>query len=128
MSTTADLLVKLNAMRADLNKPPLKAWKESRAKLLAVLDVTRDAWEQHSVFNQPVAETAPTPPVNVVAVNGAPVPTIKLADIARECGINPKVARAKMRRSGRWQAFGKHAYAAQHKEEIVAFLKSRTPL
>jgi hypothetical protein len=33
MSTTNELLARLNVLRTDNNKAPLKAWKESRAKL-----------------------------------------------------------------------------------------------
>lgn len=130
MTTTADLLTELNTLRTEyLGKPALKAWKESRAKLEAVLVVTRQAAEPYMqngatcIEEADIEEAAPTPPINVVAVNGAPVEYVRLADLARECGVNPKVARAKMRRSGRWQAFGSHKYAVQHRAEIVDFLK-----
>jgi hypothetical protein len=69
-------LATLNEYRAKEGKKPLKAWKESAAKLDATLAA-------------------------LAAKLGQPAPTGKhttLPRIARELGIDPKTARAKLRK------------------------------
>jgi hypothetical protein len=143
MSATSELLNKLNVLRAANNKPQLKSWKESRAKLeaaiasleastiTATLDNEPDDYAR--VFDEPVAIAEPQPP-NDGARKPKPVReimddikagTITLADIARELQLNPKVLRAKMRRLTIPPQYvvGKHTYYAAHKDAIIEIIK-----
>lgn len=103
MTATRDLLITLNTLREQNGQVPLKSWKSSRAKL------------EEAIAKLTPAET-PAPKAKKakkakVAKADAPTKSsddLSVADIARELGINPKVARAKLRRhkmqsaDGRW--------------------------
>jgi hypothetical protein len=80
MSTTAERLATLNALRATHGKAPIKAWKESRAKLEAAIEA----------LSPPVRKE----PARKVSTGQT------LADWCKENDFDPKVARAKLRRAG----------------------------
>lgn len=127
--TTKEALEQLNALRIANGEKPYKAWKESRAKLDAKL---AQYTPQHNV-TPALVEVAETPAADVPAKPAvkkleAPVGnalTVTLADIARELNLNPKIARAKMRRirvpEGAEKA--KHVYNIDFKQTIIDMLK-----
>ena len=61
MSTTAELLRELNALRASSGEPPLKSWKRSKAELRARLE---------AMSNRP-SDAAELTPVRCDALKGA---------------------------------------------------------
>lgn len=85
--TTAEMLARLNDLRTAAGMKPIKAWKGSRTALEAAIEGV----------SQPMSTTVQTDDAPVVADAAAPM---TLADWCRENGINPKVARAKLRRAG----------------------------
>ena len=97
--TINELLKKYNAAAPK----PLKAWKGSKAALQAKLDAVKPA---------KVAKVKRT------TING----TLSVVQIASELSINPKVARAKLRRrglvatNGRWASVKRDS--AEHKTII----------
>ena len=107
----------LNELRIRNGKTELKSWKESKAKLAerieiekAIADASaqaeRVARVEASAKNKPInilvkktieknkAKLAKTPQVSAKTVN-----KVNVAQIAKELGINPKVARAKLRKA-----------------------------
>jgi len=110
--TTNELLTKYNLLASRAGKKPLKAWKDSKAKLQARIDALVPT------------EQVPSKPAKKPVANGES--TMSVADVARELGINPKVARAKLRRKGIGATDGRYAKferdSDQHKT-LVATLK-----
>lgn len=124
--TTKEMLTQLNHLRDILGMAPLKAWKESRAKLEAKikeleakadeddLDKPEDELEEEARLADQEAEESvdetPAPAKDEKDTEKAPrTPkkrgaskaerdTVSLADIARECNVRPQTARAKFRR------------------------------
>jgi hypothetical protein len=90
-------LTTLNTLRTAAGMKPLKAWKESKAKLVAAIEKL-------------------TPKTNGNEVT--------IAQLARELGINPRVARAKCRRRrAELNAQGKAwSFPAAAREQLVKFL------
>lgn len=87
MTKTADLLATLNTLRAINGKAPIKAWKESRAKLEAAIAALTPA--------QSLGATEPAP-----APTRAPKKvTSTFKDLLTELNMTAKVARAKLRRA-----------------------------
>lgn len=111
-----ELIAELNAQRAAMGKQPLKAWKDSRAKLEAALGINANAIREFRANE--IAAAQPTPV-------GEPV---KLKDIAAELGINPKVARAKLRRAtipAEYSPTAKHTYPAAARDWLTQLLRRR---
>lgn len=79
--TTAEMLARLNDLRTAAGMKPTKAWKGSRTALEAAIEALSP--------KQDAQRTAPDEAVRT-----------SLAEWCRENGINPKVARAKLRRAG----------------------------
>lgn len=176
MNTTQNDFRRLNALRSQLQMPPLKAWKESKAKLTAAIDTLqskiapKDTTQYFSKDGEPivpkVCPPAPelqaiekrrkaiddvvqrrlngvdvvTPPApgataklgEAAKVKRAPQPvtaptgdTIKLADICREIGMDPKIARAKLRRTMTPPniTVGKYVYKAEGKNLVITVLR-----
>lgn len=102
MTTLADL----NELRIQNNKQPLKSWKESKAKLIAAYE-KEYAISFHA--NQPEELKAHKKAKKIIAddllkeevARAAIIPhnKVNVASIAKELGINPKVARAKLRKN-----------------------------
>ncbi|MGE0366963.1 MAG: hypothetical protein AB7Q00_14645 [Phycisphaerales bacterium] len=155
----------LNDLRAQHGKPPLKAWKESKAKLTAAIDKLRgeapfevdipDVNGEDHLPPLPMADTRTLPPDVVAAadafaqdvVNKVPAKkavkkladafkkrgkaapagsdTIPLVAIAAEMGLNPKVARAKMRRIklSAGVEVSKHVYHIGKKQQVIDALR-----
>lgn len=78
--TTAEILARFNDLRVPAGMKPIRSWKGSRAALEASIA----ALTEHP--NTERADDAAAP--------------MTLAHWCRENGINPKVARAKLRRAG----------------------------
>lgn len=114
----AHLLKELNELRVELGKKPLSAWKSSRAKLVETIDQLDE-----EIMNRDPSESSTMPPAKKQAAKKkaaakkkpakkkkptgkkrGPQPKndglLSVSDIARELGIDPKVARAKLRRHG----------------------------
>lgn len=94
-------LAYLNELRTMNNKKPLKAWKESKVKLAAAID------KEHEVRQEERLARLEAKPVKIVTarVEGKPQNVteagakVNVAKIAKELGINSKVARAKLRKA-----------------------------
>jgi hypothetical protein len=131
-------LVYLNELRKHTGKAPLKAWKESKAKLaeaIAKLEANISALEPDRIVAPGIG--SPDEVVTVIKAKGTPIPkkpetpvvelvTITLVEIAKELSINPRVARAKMRRVKslpEGTVVGKHTYARTHKQHVIDALK-----
>lgn len=116
----------LNALRVANGKSPLKAWKESKAKLAEAiakegpktLNVAAKATTEKKV--EPKAKVEPKPakkdkapkPAKSVATSSGK----STASILKEFGLNPKVGRALLRRHG----------IERTEAAIVKFLKGRS--
>lgn len=115
MSTDTPIytLATLNTLRAKNNMPPLKAWKESKAKLEAAISklaAKAPLKEQLEVSAKPVKtpKDKPAKKATKSTVTKKAKSEISISTIAEECNMDPKVARAKMRRKfglkeeGKW--------------------------
>ena len=131
--TTKEALARLNELRVARGEQPYKAWKESRAKLDAKLATYEQptpelATPQASLFDAAIEEHIEAAveldkkPSKKIIGNAY---TITLADIARLLNLNPKIARAKMRRIRvpEGAEVSKHTYAIDYKETIINLLK-----
>jgi AraC-like DNA-binding protein len=107
--TTKELLNRLNQLREARGMKPLKAWKASKEKL-------------HEAIASLEKVPAAIQDINVEE----PMKYVTLTEIARELGMSPKVARAKMRRVFRSSGdttFAKHTYPEVLKEKVITILK-----
>ena len=108
--TTADLLKELNELREEKGMKPLKAWKQSRTKLEAEIDkldeevvgdtgspAEENRKERKAKRKKPAKKKASGKKRGPQPKNDG---LLSVSDIAREIGIDPKVARAKLRRNG----------------------------
>lgn len=87
-------LTELNTLRVAKGMKPLKAWKESKAKLDAAIT------KLSGTDAAPAKKTATTKAVKPAkAAKKTPVEGVSVSTIAAELGIDPKVARAKLRRA-----------------------------
>lgn len=100
-------LAYLNELRTMNNKQPLKAWKESKDKLANAID------KEHAARIAAQPENLKKEEAAAEASSAAKARTVKrlakevierttginVAAIAKELGINPKVARAKLRKA-----------------------------
>lgn len=115
----AELLRRLNNLRADVGKPELRSWKGSRTELINAIDtVKREAEEAlearlqavengpsvlegHPLHTEMKALEAAKKPKRGSAVKDAPKPkgdTFTLSELAEKHDILPKNARSKARR------------------------------
>lgn len=132
--TTKELLDHLNKLREARGMKPLKAWKASKEKLHEAIASLEGAAPSYA---EEVTESY-TPDVDAPAedlanldekmrrVRCVEVKYVTLAEIARELGMSPKVARAKMRRVFRSSGdttFAEHTYPEVLKEKVITILK-----
>lgn len=108
MKKLNEQFARLNKLRTDNGKAPLKDWKESNTKLLEAIR-KEEAGEVKAKSVKAVANAA-TDPDLLDRMSGKKKLTKKkhvvaeatefksLADICKALGINPKVARAKLRK------------------------------
>lgn len=80
----SQMLAKLNELRIANSKPALKSWRDSNAKLAAAIAKLESA----------------APQTKAAAINETKTRASKLAAWALENGINPKIARARLRHAG----------------------------
>lgn len=117
-------LAYLNELRAMNGKAPLKSWKESKDKLAKAIDKeneTRVAGQNERLEEEAriarVSASAKNKPINIlvkktieknkakiakasqVSAKQEEAAKVNVAQIAKELGINPKVARAKLRKA-----------------------------
>ena len=140
---TKDLLMELNELRKEKGMKPLKAWKESRAKLEAAIDKldnevvgdkespAEEARVERKAGRKRPAKKKPDPKKKPTGKKRGPQPKndglLSVSDIAREIGIDPKVARAKLRRygekpeDGRWPRVKPNS--KEHKQLIETMKK-----
>lgn len=112
---TTELLADLNVLRERNGLKPLKAWKESRAKLLEAIHGLQDPVNDKSTEEPAVTKCPPAAAKGAYkkerdAKRSAGVGTkpterktpthegTKASDIAREVGIDPKLLRQRLRR------------------------------
>ena len=102
-------LTELNTLRVAAGMKPLKAWKESKAKLDAAvkkLAADGDVAEEINQLNDAAEKSAATKSSKKTSKTTSAKPAakkattegVKVSTIAEELGIDPKVARAKLRR------------------------------
>ena len=121
-------LIELNALRTAAGMKPLKAWKESKVKLVAAIEklgakpsnveVTKvptgmTAEKAAKAVAKPAPKAKPAKATKPAAAKKSTGEGITISTIAAELGIDPKVARAKLRRAfadadgtgsnGRWE-------------------------
>jgi len=106
--------------------------REKVASLAKKLQEARDADERAAATADIVTETKPPvvkAPAKVTTYRRREVPagSITLADIARELGISPKVARAKMRRIRLKDGveLSRYCYKPEHKADVVHILRHK---
>lgn len=98
-------LAHLNNLRTSANMKPLKAWKESKVKLLAAIAKLEKiaADDEGPGVPSPTNKSADAMPVKVKAANKPAGKhtegLISVATIAKDLNMDPKVARAKLRRA-----------------------------
>lgn len=142
MTNVPMMLDHLNKLRAARDMKPLKAWKASKEKLreaIASLEVDSMIEEDKKVpckapsanpdrvraAAETVAAEMRAQGINIVVAK-EPMKYVTLVEIAKELGISPKVARAKMRRVFRSSGdttFAEHTYPEVLKERIITILK-----
>jgi len=113
-----ELLRRLNALRADLDMPPLRSWSRSKAALVSAVRDARDTAQELLEARVAAAEAGPsvleghplhtemkaldaTKPKRTAVVKDAPKPkgdTFTLSELAEKHDILPKNARSKARR------------------------------
>lgn len=96
--TTMANLNELNALRTAAGMKPLKAWKESKAKLAEAITKLQS---KTTVTQQLEATVRAIPTVNQKTVKVRELRKLEgvsIIDIAKELKVDPKVARAKLRR------------------------------
>lgn len=96
---TAELLQLLNDHRTVNGQPTLKSWKGSRAQLIAKIEQFEGT---------------------KLTTNDKLTGTFRVADLARNNNVNPKIARARLRAQGQR---GTHVYPVEKKDEILAIIK-----
>lgn len=121
-------LTELNALRVQAGKPELKAWKESKIKLVETIARTRNEVAMMKARASKEA-AAPTP---------APAPvkgdrkTFTAVEVAKELGMNDRVIRQKLRRiyRGREEVKGlpplineEWEWVMKHKSAVIDLLK-----
>ena len=128
--TTKELLDHLNKLREARGMKPLKAWKASKEKLheaIASLEGAAPSYAEEITESYTPDVDAPAEDLaNLDEKMRANEPMITLAEIARELGMSPKVARAKMRRVFRSSGdttFAEHTYPKVLKEKVITILK-----
>lgn len=111
---TTELLSALNVLRVRAGKPALKAWKESRAKLQAAYDLLnakdiadfekhdeRKATDKAKVDRMYAPRKSATEKASPkVVVNEMSARQSDFAEWCRQNNVNPKVARARLRKAG----------------------------
>lgn len=117
----AELLRRLNALRADVGKPELRSWKGSRRDLVNAIDTVKQEAEEalearlQAVENGPsvleghplhtemkALEAAKKPKRGTKPAKDAPKPktdTFTLSELATSHDVLPKIARSKARRN-----------------------------
>ncbi len=138
MTSTALLLEEHNRYAKKIGANPLKSWKGSRVDLAERVDgMKRQADELDGTktgrikSNKPNSANTPKSKADSLIETEAKRKKevddlITVADVAAELKINPKVARAKLRRAGknsnegRWPTFKRNS--AEHKD-LIEFLK-----
>ena len=103
MSTTAERLAYLNELNAQLNRPFVKVWKESKAALEATIAKRLAAIPADEPTRIKLTESTDAKNARLAkAERKAPATPAKatesLADVLREFNITPKVGRALLRR------------------------------
>lgn len=109
--TNAELKAELNALLARLGKPPVRG-NLTRAQVEAKLAAAQATLDYADAV-APIVTTVPAPADN---------DTVTINDLAAEHGIDPKVARARLRKAGKAPTNGRWSFAADDVPAIVAII------
>lgn len=129
MKTIAELLVTHNELALKAGRTPLKVWKGSKEKLqerIEVLDprdnpITVESLTAIKKLEDKLIEKA-------IKQKEESDNTLSISQIAKEVGLNPKVARAKLRRKGRIANEGRWPTVTKGSEEhkeLINILKRK---
>jgi len=125
MATITEMLDEHNKLAKKLGKLTLSSWKQDKGKLQSRIDALSS--EVTPVDKKPKFTKKDEEAIEKVAKKKVQDDNmLSVADVAEEIGMNPKVARAKLRRKGkksnegRWEMMKRNSDA--HKDLIV-FLK-----
>lgn len=145
MTKVPAMLEQLNALRMKAGKKPLKAWKGSVAQIKEQIEkfsrdlapvtqakpaVAKGAYKDKKQAARSIGKLKRKTKAQAPAkgeAKPANANVIRLADIAQEMNIDPKVARAKFRRLGEEApvvAGDGWVFAPKQREEVMKALKS----
>lgn len=99
---TSELVELYNKLATEAGKPTIKTWKGKREDLTTRINqLNPKGPEEVVIVDEPLEEVKPEPKkkAEVVSKTGERLVTIK--QVAMDLGIDPKVARAKLRRRGK---------------------------
>jgi predicted DNA-binding ArsR family transcriptional regulator len=116
----------LNNLRLLNGKKPLKTWKESKERLRLAIDKEEEAYAKFasrpSIPDEAIETLKQTGTVTLIMNEPQ---TVTLSQIARELGIDPKVARAKARRLRLFLQtleVAKHTYDISNRDRVSQLL------
>lgn len=125
MTNTAKLLDEHNELARATGKMPLKVWKQSQEKLKGrISELRKLAGKDHKPATKKIVDKMIEKEAARKVANDN---IITVASVAKELGMNPKVARAKLRRAGmkanegRWAPMKKNG--PEHKD-LIKLLQS----
>lgn len=132
MPTINEMVQEHNALAKKLNKPTLSSWKQDKIKLQERIDrlsclsgPSMPENKKSATINKPLPKSSNVDKANELLEKEAKRVadnTITVVDVAEELNIDPKVARAKLRRKGmksnegRWPRFKRNS--DEHKDFI----------
>jgi len=131
--STKALLAELNELREEAGMKLLITWKSSRTKLeeaIDKLDTTNDPARENRPFKNPPPKVAKKAPAVKTAVTTKAPPVDKadgllsISDIAKSLNMDPKVARAKLRRNGLSSDDGRWARIKPDSKEHQEIIKT----
>jgi DNA repair ATPase RecN len=129
MAAVKELLEQYNSLAKKHGKTTFNTWKQPKDKLEARIKDLQKAEGKSIKTEKPVDKVAEKMIEAEAARKVNKDNQLTVVDIAIEIGMNPKVARAKLRRAnlhsneGRWPTYKKGS--AEHKD-IIALLKAET--
>lgn len=92
MSTTVELLTRLNTLRAAINKAPIKTWKEARVKLEEAIGKLEETVKIHPDFEASETElAAQADRAKIVAAKTSAADAVPLADGTHPDYVTPKL-------------------------------------
>lgn len=129
MTTTKELLNTFNTAAAASGKATLKAWKGTKEALQTRIDAILSEDDALAPAGTPTTpkKATPTKKATTKKATKAPTNTTTVVEIAASLKINPKVARAKLRRRGMSATEGRWSVVkidSKDHKKIVEILKN----